>query len=286
MHITHAQFKQFYIKDKQTNEPLAYASILLIKENKVLYSDSIGKLFLEEKVIQQNDSIKIGFINYKDIIITGKSLSNSSQILLERSFHQLKDIVVGLCEQYEIYKITEKYGRIKHHNGAGFNAPTKLLGYYANNTGKEGWLSQLEFHASGVKQPDAKIRIRWYEWDDKNQLPGKDLTDTNIIVSVRKNGWNTINIPDKTIYIDEKGIVLGFDMIYSSSIIKTFKEIIDTIESRKFRFQYNWLLGIDLTTKKEGFVLYKDTELRGMNFFADKQYHKPAIHLYIKTCAK
>lgn len=191
-----------------------------------------------------------------------------------------------MSDQFEIVRITDKYGSIHSSNGAGFDIPVKLLGYYPNSTGKEGWLTQLEFYATGVKKDDAKLRIRWYEWSSKDQKPGKDLTDTNIVVSVLKNGWNTIQIPDKSIFIGEQGIVLGFDMIYPSSVFKLFQEIKDPIESRKFRFQYNWFLGSAITSKKEGFNLYNDIILSESIFNKEKNIQKPALHLYIKTCSQ
>jgi hypothetical protein len=286
VHVINAQFKQFFIKDKQTNEPLAYASVVLLKENKVLYSDSIGKLYLEEKIIQQNDSIRISFINYIDRIITGQSLSTTNQILLQRSFNELKEVVVDDCKEEEIIRITNNYGSGRSSNGAGFDLPVKLLGYYPNETGKEGWIKSIEFYASRVKQPDAKLRLHWYEWDEAKQQPGKDLTDTSIIVAVNKNGWNEIKIPDHSIYVGEKGIVLGFDMLYTSDILKTYKEIKEDVEARKFRFAYNWFLGTDITDKKEGFNLHDDKFLYPSVFKKENIYHKPAIHINIKTCSQ
>ncbi|MBR2649317.1 MAG: hypothetical protein IKD55_10785 [Sediminibacterium sp.] len=284
-HLLNAQFKQIFIKDKQTKEPLAYATVLLIKESKVCYSDSIGTLFLEEKLIQQNDSLEISFINYKKLLVTGSMLAASNQILLERSFFQLREVIVSDCKEEEIIRITDKYGTIQSSNGAGFDIPIKLLGFYPNETGKEGWLSSIEFYASSVKQPDAKLRIHWYEWDELKKEPGKDITDTNIIVAVHKNGWNKIDIPEKRIFVGSKGIVLGFDMIYPSTIFKAYKEIKDDIEARQFRFKYNWFLGSSVTDEKEGFDLFKDIQILPSRYLKEKRYHKPAIHLYIKTCS-
>jgi hypothetical protein len=51
------------------------------------------------------------------------------------------------------------------------------------------------------KSPNLQIPIRlhWYEWNNDLRMPGKELTDSNIIVYPYKSGWNDFELPDKTI---------------------------------------------------------------------------------------
>jgi len=122
-------------------------------------------------------------------------------------------------------------------------------------------------------------------WDEKNQRPGKELTDTNIIIKAYKRGWNSINIPDKSIYFDDNGVVIGIQFLYPSNLEKEYYQIKTQKERNKWMFQNMLSIGMfSCVNKHEGFnkLLTSGEPSFLPNPMGD--ILKPGLNFTIKTC--
>jgi len=77
LHITNAQFRKITVQDAQTKDPLAFASIVLQQEKKILFTDSVGVVYIDETVFSKKDTLKISFINYANVTIPSAYFFNN-----------------------------------------------------------------------------------------------------------------------------------------------------------------------------------------------------------------
>jgi len=83
---------QGYILDKQTNDPLTYATVGALGFQYGCYADTLGLFTLYYK--NENDSLKISYLGYKDIYTTVHNIKNDTKIFLEPNPALLKEVVV------------------------------------------------------------------------------------------------------------------------------------------------------------------------------------------------
>ena len=283
-----AQFTNCKVADVDTRLPLYYATVYYGKQPTVTFSDSLGNFFVQSEILEQADSVRIEFIGYESLIITSKSIIEGKEFFLKKKNFILQDAVVKNCSEYKEKEIDYRYAKMKAHFTA-FAQSISYLGYYNNRENITGYVSQIKFHVQNVpfihQNLLIPLRLRWYKWNGEALMPGQELTDTSLLIYAYKKGWNTILIPDKTIYFGEDGIVMGIEFLYPSSLQKQAALITDFKKRNAYLNQFALHIGmVNDKTKSEGFTKLKDTIRRFC--FTDLIFIKPALNLTIKVCTK
>ncbi len=134
------------------------------------------------------------------------------------------------------------------------------------------------------------VRFRWYEWDTGNNRPGRELTDTNILVYPYKNGWNEFKIPANTLFCSSGGIVFGLEFIYPAEYEQHYKTIKSTDEKIKWLndMQNRWSLGMQIIrdAAQRSFYIINNKPLNEYTGRAFEEYIRPAVKFTFTACKK
>src|SRR5262249_9203306 len=132
------------------------------------------------------------------------------------------------------------------------------------------------------------VRLRWYDWDSAGNKPGRELTDTNILVYPYKDGWNEFILPSHVIFCTQSQIVFGLEFIYAAEYQQLYKKL--KTDKEKIRWlsdmQNRWSLGMQLTDDftERSFYIINNQPLNEYSIEALKAYTRPAIRFSFTGC--
>lgn len=205
-HSGFAQKKNLII-DSLTREPVAYASIACNETGYSTMANEKGEWIFPDSV--QCKTITVSCAGYK----TNLAVSSINVVVLAPQIINLQLIEIGAKEQ-EI-----SFNNLKELNCVYGFQPDKVSAVFAaylpNPLKKNGWVKQISFHVATVHKPDldVPVRIRFFEWDENNQLPGKEISTQNFIIKPKKRNWNSINVEKMNQEMPANGIVVAFELI-------------------------------------------------------------------------
>jgi hypothetical protein len=194
----HGQNKiQGYILDKQTSEPLAYATIGALHQQYGTYTDTSGLFTLY--FLKESDSLKISYLGYKSLYTCVGDLQRSVRIHLEPDPVQLKEVAVSPKKKkgkvMEIGFFTKKQGIVM--------APHYSINMYASfipfpEKGENVLIKSVKFtyKMASINYP---LRIRILT-SKTNGEPGEDIITENIVYNNYLEGERVVGIIDVTRY--------------------------------------------------------------------------------------
>ncbi len=276
------------MQDAETKQPLYYATIYYGKQPAITFSDSAGNFFIRAEILKEKDSLKIEFIGYKTISFSNNEIAEGKTFHLQRSSNNLQDVIIKNCKEYVEKKIDYEYSiKLGNHYSAAPKGRIIFVGKYDNKTKETGFITEIKFHVNPFPlvpiDYSLPLRIRWYSWDDFNQKPLKELTDTNLIVYANKRGWSKISIPDKCLYFDQNGIVIGIEFLYPSNLEKEYFSMADPNKKSKWTNKHELSVGMGNCKDNEGFIQFKNSIFMNFKSF-NQESLKPALNFTIKTC--
>ncbi len=83
-----------FIYDKQSDEPLSYATIKVLNKNHYTITNENGKFIINEKSISKTDSIEIRFIGFESKTLSLSYFEKKKKLSLNRSISRLNEIVL------------------------------------------------------------------------------------------------------------------------------------------------------------------------------------------------
>lgn len=203
--ITFAQNVKFQVNDKQTKEPIEFATILLPDYKKSLISDEKGIFVIDTNKYKFPLKVLIDHFGYekKEIILQN---NNSLQItFIEPSSELLQEILIPPANA----TVKERtYGRTSEGSGIGtgedsaYNSNTSYeFGMVMNIKEKFLKVKKIHWHLEGFTFNRGYFSVYFYEV--KNGKPSKRIPHQNInfILSHKSRGWNIINIENMDLYI-------------------------------------------------------------------------------------
>lgn len=203
--IITAQNVKFQVNDKQTKEPVEFATILLPDYKKSLISNEKGLFILDAQKYKFPLKVIIDHFGFekKEIILQN---NNSLQItFIEPSSELLQEIIIPPANA----KIKERtYGRTSEASGIGTGEDSSgspktsyELGMVMNIKEKFLKVKKIHWHLEGFTFKRGFFSVYFYEV--KNGKPYKRIPHQNInfILSNKARGWNIINIQEMDLYI-------------------------------------------------------------------------------------
>ncbi|MBS1730540.1 MAG: hypothetical protein JSS67_07150 [Bacteroidetes bacterium] len=281
-----------FVMDEVQKKPVPYAIVIYSNQQKIIYTDSSGFFSLPKDSISVDDTIFIKNIGYQTLIIPVKTIRDAAQYYLAIEEHTLRPVFISACKKTKSFDLNKRVGAIKQYIGPGPEYKLIILAKYDNNSGKPGYIHSFSIY---LDEPDnahsLPLRLRWYDYDVINQRPGKELTDTSLIVHPYKKGWNTFDIPDNTIFFPAQHLVLGVEFIYSQeyhkeyALLKTSTEKLNWLNNMKNR----WALGMQYVRDNTdgGFYLVNNETIPkpyGLRF--ERFYIRPALRFSINVCVE
>jgi hypothetical protein len=102
---------------------------------------------------------------------------------------------------------------------------TAKKGNFIENRKKQiGWIKSVSYYIHPDGHPSTPFRTRIYD-RDKNEKPGEDLLNENIVVSAKESGWFTIEISDYNIPFPKEGAFVMMEWINSGEEFYFVQEV-------------------------------------------------------------
>lgn len=202
------------IIDDKSNQSLPYATIELFGLNTGTIADINGKFLLEITSKDfKTDTIVFSHIGYEKIRKSIEDFLKSEKIIKLNE----QPIVLGevkVSPKDYLIKVVgvkdKKTNRVQYTGAFGANK-----GNFLRNKRKEvGMIQSVSYYLHPDGYPNCPFRVRIYEVD-KNNRPGKDLLNVNLVVSAQKSGWFKIDISDYKIPFPKEGAFVMMEWINS-----------------------------------------------------------------------
>jgi hypothetical protein len=288
---TNAQQITGKVVDALTNKPLGYATVLFNNQKSLLYTDSTGKFTLQKDTLDKKDSIYIQYLGYKRLAIAVERLMADNLFRMGQQQEDLAPVTVTNCRQYKDYMVNKKAGRINEYIGPGPETKFIILGRYIDkdDDGVNGYIKQLQIYAGTFNAAiHVPVRIHWYDWDSTNNMPGRELTNTSIIVYPYQKGWNSFGLPANSIYYEAGGIVIGLEFIYPVEYMHQYTSLTSVDEKAQWLMTManRWSVGIQSSKDADqcGFYLVNNLAMQKYSARGRNLYVKPAIRLVVSKC--
>ncbi len=279
------------VEDATTNKALPYATVLYDFARKVLYTDSLGNFSLNKDTLDPKDSIYITFLGYKKLGIAVARLSTENVFRMAEESQNLEPVVVSNCRRYKDFSINRRVGKIKEYLGPGPETKFVILGRFLASRDANGYIKQFEIYSGNFSADiHVPVRLRWYDWDSVNNVPGKELTTSNIIVYPYRQGWNSFVLPANSIYFSDGDIVIGLEFIYPVEYVKQYKSLTTIDQKSQWLMNMNnrWSIGIQTTNdaNQTGFYQVNNFSIRKYNSRGRGLYIKPAVRFIVTKCVE
>lgn len=226
------------IKDKKTQQPIPFATIGLLFENRGVSANEIGE-FTIKVANPGKDSFIISCVGYETIHLPVKTWQNGRTILIEPKNFQLSDVII--CNTNKTSYTLNKYRSCSwNHLRIGYEAVYQIAQiFHAPN--EEMQITKLEFCKDAS---ESIFRIRIYDLDSTFNCPGNDLLDS--VIEVRsKESRITLNLEPYKIFLPSKTFFVAIEWLFIPFNAQTVEEKRD---GRRIKWTY-YLPSIRYTTQ-------------------------------------
>ena len=223
--ISTISFGQITIKDKETKEPVSFATISFGNGNG-LFADEEGKFVFTKKLYSDIDSLLITSIGYKDLKIATDSLP--STINLYPSADQLQEVIVQVkpTGKFKMRKVKPTL----HEDYFKCWLPTiesEIAVFFPNEEKKTKQITKLYLPikteaANWSKRKKANTKKRSFStlfkvnfYENEDGLPGDILSYEKVVFRVTQESESVyeLDITENDIFIPKKGIFVSIQIL-------------------------------------------------------------------------
>jgi len=193
------------IKNAQTNEPIPYVNIGILKRDKGTVSNEKGEFSLEIPTEFINDTIKISSIGYKTKIFIVKefikTLNENPSIELSENVIELNEVVVSSKKLKE--KVLGNKTKSRMMRGGFRNAELgNELGIKIKIKKSPTYITK--FHANVTSNTGEKMKFRLNFYNIEKGLPKEKLIQQNIVFGIdTKEGAFTLDLSKYNIVVKD-----------------------------------------------------------------------------------
>lgn len=223
--VLNAQVLNGVVIDRNSQKQMDLASVFFKESGYTVFTNSEGKFSI--KIQNKNDNLVISSIGYEDLMVSLKEFNS------EKEYEKVFEIIpkVQTLDEVVISNKKIEYGWAKTINSKrkpweGFsfqfgceNVTLVQNPYFKNGKIKKVILS-LDKATEDRKQPKWKIdyttayNIKFYKYDARNQKPGEELYNKNIIVEPgNKTQDFVIDVDSLNIPFPREGVCVGVEYV-------------------------------------------------------------------------
>jgi len=223
--ISTISFGQITIQDKDTKEPVSFATISFGNGNG-LFADDEGKFVFTKELYKDIDSLHITSIGYKELHLTTEDLAQT--ILLEPLANQLQEVIVQVKPKGK-FKM-RKLKPTVHEDYFKCWLPTiesEIAVFFPNENKKTKQITKLYLPvkteaADWSKRKRAKTKKRSFStlfkvnfYENEDGLPGDVLSYEKVIFRVTQESESVyeLDIKEHDIFIPKKGIFVSIQIL-------------------------------------------------------------------------
>jgi hypothetical protein len=205
--IIHSQNTlQFTILDSTTHSPIPY--VIILSEKSIFYTDSLGKLSLEEESIK-GKSIEIHCLGYESKLLT-YGIDLKEKILLKPKINLLSELAVSSKAR----KLN--IGNAKNNQSGVTDRHGDLMAMFFSKPNENTFFIDKLFIPYNIKGKNVKTKLRIHILSvGEDKAPDKELLNQNIILTpLKKKGILEVNIESSNIVFPKEGIFVGIEWLY------------------------------------------------------------------------
>jgi len=198
--------------DKEKKDGIAYCIVKVKDRNEGVYTDENGRF----SFTANPDSAKafiISSLGYAKKEIPAVSFGRDSLVIeLQKQNTNLKEVVIT-GETGKVRRRTLGKKKLRHQSDCYQKYGEEVAVFlYADKINKNT-LKEIFVYITNEGVPDTKFRIHVYEKEPGTNLPGKELTDSNLIVHANTgNEWVKVNMASKKISVSG-GVFISVEWI-------------------------------------------------------------------------
>jgi len=207
---------QGLVKDEQTNQPIAAATISVQSKGLYYPADNSGKFNVETDTLMNNDSVSFSCIGYQTKKIKAGDLSLGVIIKLEPNIGVLQEVRIS-SKPITIVKVGSKYKYRKY--SIPLDPGLDQAAFMDGSKNIKGIIQSVGFYLGNgvgtIKGGDitAPFRIRIFAVDT-NGMPGKEITHDIIVVHGEKNNaWFDADISAYHTQNPDSGFYASFTLL-------------------------------------------------------------------------
>jgi CarboxypepD_reg-like domain len=288
-HAAEAQRISARIVDASNNKGLSYAIVLFDHKQKVTYSNADGFFSLSKDSIPANDTLLIQYIGFQQLEIRIQQFQNNAEYKLTPQMHTLESVIISSCRNTEEFQLNKNVGRIRQYIGPGPETRLIIIARYNNISGIHGYINRVSILFDEITpNVQVPVRLHWYAWDVDKHMPGKELTDSSILVYPYRKGWNDFDVPPYTIPAPKDWIVFGLEFIYIPAYTDHYDSLKTNSEKLKWLndMQNRWSLSMEYIKNSDetGFYIVNNGTLGSYSKRYDRYFIRPALRFNITVC--
>lgn len=205
--------KCFRIRSSNNLE-IPFATIVNSDNSYGKYADEKGDICLDINLL--SDTIFISSVGYKRLMILKKEYLEKEIFVLESFSQNLREIIVKpnkiIRTSFSNYTINT-ISIYKHFWNPNSNL---LVTGFIENTSKQAQLIEKVKFILAPKKSNIldrfKVRLRFF--DNKDNKPNQEITQTNIITELKPNDKNLdLTLNNQNLYMPENGIWIGMEIV-------------------------------------------------------------------------
>ena len=197
----------------EDGEPIAYATVLVKKNKKVLIADTAGNICSKTlQQIEKGDTLFISAVGYEESVAV---FSGAGMVQLQIRSIVLPEAVIvkgkGKIEEWGtkknlsilgVYDCTLSFREI-------LNSTARII--YPEGSYKKAEIISASFYDRTGKEMNVPVRIRIY-LIGKDSLPYADYLTDNVIVNTQGKGWLTVNLENKGLIFPKEGLAFSIEL--------------------------------------------------------------------------
>ena len=193
----------------ENHNPIPFCVVRVLTTDHAAYCNELGGFTI---TANKKDQLLFHCVGYEDKLITANT--DSIIVMLNVRVENMNEVAITA---HKASKHKYKLGVLGKKHLKPYSIFTGEIGsetaiYLKADTSKKGYIKEVCFYILKEGIPDSRFRVHVYDIDT-NYLPGKDLTDSNIIVHGNAgNEWVKVDLSAKSIPVG-RGVFVSMEWI-------------------------------------------------------------------------
>ena len=199
----------FFVQDSSSGKPLPFVKIIILNNDKGVYSDISGLVNIKD--IRKSDSLFIGHVGYYSKTLSCNDIAKKNRIFLIPKTYQLPEVIVkkSMIKNIEIGYL--KKLTLNNNFWRGTKVGSELAVFIKNDFMENVFIKEIIFSVKKSEKNDPLLRIHLYK--NVNTKPGKEIFLKNNILIIRKNKRVSLNIEKEYIRLPLNGIFVSIEWL-------------------------------------------------------------------------
>lgn len=254
--VLNSQTLKGVVIDHDTKKPMDLASVFFKESKYTIFTNIEGRFLIEIDSNNKKDELVISSIGYEDLIVSFKEFT------IKKEYEKVFEMISKAQQLEEILISNEKIdyswaktisSKRKPKRGYSFQFGAENVRLVENPYRKKGKIKKVILSLNKLKS-DKKWKvdyltaysIKFYSYDKKNQKPGSEIFNKNIIVEPENKTYDfVIDVDSLNIPFPEDGVCVGVEYVNTKYINpkKIFAVIapgINFYEEKDFKPVLSW----------------------------------------------